>query len=157
MKIKKILANDLQLNTQDTMLAICSRCKTDYTLLAREGIPHNCYAPHFAEVRDLPITDLPRYIERQLSLNLLGNRSTDHHNEDHYNRTYSDYQLWGEAERQVFTNSRNDISDAPQIYILRKPTCGGGVQQSPFTEDFVSLPKRMLRATLGFLNLQVKE
>lgn len=157
MKIKKILANDLQLNKEDTVLAICSHCFTDFTKLARLGINHDCYVSHPAEVRDLSIPDFPKYAETQLSLNLLGNRSTDHHNEDHYNRTYSDYQLWHETERQVFTNSRSDISDAPQIYILRKPTCGGGVQQSPFTEDFVSLPKRMLRATLGFLNLQVKE
>ena len=159
LKIKKILANEQQLNTNDTMIALCLACTsgvTDYTELARLGIDHECYIPRMAEHREIPTKDLPRYIEAKLSANILGNRSTDHHNEAQYERTYPDYQLWGEAERQVINNGRSNISDRPQIYILRKPTQAGGNQPSPYTEDFVSLPKRMLRATLSFFNLQVK-
>jgi hypothetical protein len=159
LKIKKILANELQLNNTDTMLAFCLSCRTDYTFEAIEGVPHICFTNNFDDPKaNIDINHIKDYINTQVALNLLGNRSTDKHNEAHYRRNYPDYQLWSEVGRQVIQNDNNsgDLSDKAQLIFLRKPTKAGGIQPSPFTEEFISLPKKILRNILSFLNLQVK-
>ena len=155
MKIKKILANEQQLNTDDIMMTFCLNCKTDYTVLARLGRDHDCHLPYMAEHRDVSILDLKNLILTAIPLHLLGNRSTDHHNERQYEH-YSDYELWSQLGIQVVDSAKAPIGDKAQIFILRKETKTGGIQPSPFTEDFISLPRRIVMAVLSFFNLEIK-
>ena len=155
MKIKKILANELQLNINDIILTFCFNCKTDYTLLAQLGKEHDCHIPAMAEQRDISGQEIPNHISRAIPLHLLGNRSTDHHNERQYEH-FSGYEAWAHLDKQVIENGMTPIGDKAQLLILRKETKTGGVQPSPFTEDFVSFPRKCLTSILSFFNLETK-
>jgi len=155
LKIKKIYANEQQLNMTDIVMTFCLHCKTDYTLLAREGIDHNCYNNSPIEFRNITGQSIQEHISRATALNLLGNRSTDHNNERQYEQ-FNGYEAWAHLDQRVIESGTAPIGDKAQIIILRKETKPGGIQPSPFTNDFISLPRRIVMAVLSFFNLEIK-
>jgi len=124
-------------------------------MLARLGMEHDCHLPTTSEQRDITGREIQEHISRAMALNLLGNRSTDHHNERQYEH-FNGYEAWAHLDQRVIENGRAPIGDRAQIFVLRKDTKTGGKQPSPFTEDFISLPRRIIMAVLSFFNLEIK-